>query len=318
MANIVLDFEKPIAEIEKRIAELRDYSNTEDLSLHKEIKRLEEKAQKLRLEIYSKLTRWQRVQLARHPNRPYTLDYIQYMLTDFIELHGDRNFSDDPAIIAGIGLIDDLPIAVVGHQKARDTREKLRRNFGMPHPEGYRKALRIMKMAARFSRPIISLVDTPGAYPGIGAEERGQAEAIARNLLEMAHIPVPILIIIIGEGASGGALGIGVGDRVMMLENTWYSVISPEGCAAILYRDAANASQAAESMKVTPKDLKEMGLIDRIIKEPPGGAHSNHAGVAAIVKQVIREELAQLMPLDPGTLVQQRIEKFGKMGVWIE
>ncbi len=318
MANFVLDFEKPIVEIERRIAELRDYSTSEDLALHKEIQRLEEKAKKLRLEIYSKLTRWQRVQLARHPNRPYTLDYIHYMVTDFIELHGDRHFSDDPAIVAGIGMIDEWPVAIVGHQKARETREKLRRNFGMPHPEGYRKALRIMTLAAKFGRPIISLIDTPGAYPGIGAEERGQAEAIARNLFEMAHLPVPILIIIIGEGASGGALGIGVGDRILMLENTWYSVISPEGCAAILYRDAANAPQAAEAMKVTAKDLLEMGVIDRIVPEPPGGAHSNHAEAAAIVKSVIKEELPPLMALDAETLVKQRIEKFGKMGVWLE
>lgn len=318
MAQYSLDFEKPIAEIEKRISELRDYSDSEDLSMHKEIERLEERAQKLRAEIYSKLTRWQRVQLARHPNRPYTLDYINNMITDFIELHGDRNFSDDPAIISGIGMLDDMPVVLVGHQKARDTKEKLRRNFGMPHPEGYRKALRVMRLAAQFSRPIICLIDTPGAYPGIGAEERGQAEAIARNLFEMAHLPVPIVIVIIGEGASGGALGIGVGDRVLMLENTWYSVISPEGCAAILYRDAANAPQAAEAMKVTPNDLLGMGVIDRIIKEPPGGAHSDHVAAAVIVKAAIKTELAELMQIEPERLVYNRVDKFAKMGVWIE
>jgi len=318
MPNFVLEFEKPIAEIEKRIAELRDYSTSEDLALHKEIERLEEKAHKLRAEIYSKLSRWQRVQLARHPNRPYTLDYINYMLQDFIELHGDRNFGDDPAIVAGLGMLDGQPISLIGHQKARDTREKLRRNFGMPHPEGYRKALRIMKLSAQFRRPIICLIDTPGAYPGIGAEERGQAEAIARNLFEMAHLPVPIIIVIIGEGASGGALGIGVGDRMLMMENTWYSVITPEGCAAILYRDAANAPQAAEAMRVTPNDLLELGLIDRIIKEPPGGAHSDPAAAAALVKSAIHEELDKLLSLDAEDLVHQRIDKFSAMGVWTE
>jgi len=318
MANFVLDFEKPIVEIERRIAELREYSLSEDLELQEEVERLEAKARKLRLDIYSKLTRWQRVQLARHPNRPYTLDYIARIFTDFVELHGDRAYADDPAIVAGIAKLAGKPVAIVGHQKARDTKEKLRRNFGMPHPEGYRKALRIMKMAARFNRPVISLVDTPGAYPGIGAEERGQAEAIARNLLEMSHLPVPILIIIIGEGASGGALGIGVGDRVLMLENTWYSVISPEGCAAILYHDSSNAPQAAEAMRVTSQDLSELGLIDKIIKEPSGGAHSDHEQAAAILKETIKEELAALADLSAEELVRRRIEKFSKMGVWLE
>ena len=318
MANYVLDFEKPIVEIERRVAELREYSSSEDLEMHKEIGRLEEKAQQLRQEIYSNLTRWQRVQLARHPNRPYTLDYVKLMMDDFIELHGDRAFADDPAIIAGIGNLQKIPIVLIGHQKARDTKEKIRRNFGMPNPEGYRKALRIMKMAARFARPVVCLVDTPGAFPGIGAEERGQAEAIARNLFEMAHLPVPIVVIIIGEGASGGALGIGVGDRVLMLENTWYSVISPEGCAAILYRDSANAPQAAEAMKVTPADLLELGIIDRIIKEPAGGAHNDHPGAAQCVKQAILEELSQLALFSPVELIRMRVEKFSKMGVWTE
>lgn len=318
MAGFVLDFEKPIVEIERKIAELKEYSLSEDIEIQQEIERLEAKAQKLRLEIYSKLSRWQRVQLARHPNRPYTLDYISRIIDDFIELHGDRNFADDPAIIAGIGKLDGMPVAIIGHQKARDTKEKLRRNFGMPHPEGYRKALRVMKLAAKFNRPVISLIDTPGAYPGIGAEERGQAEAIARNLFEMSHLPVPILIIIIGEGASGGALGIGVGDRVLMMENTWYSVISPEGCAAILYRDAGKAPQAAEAMKVTPPDLLEMGVIDRIIEEPVGGAHSDHDKAAAILKQVIKEELAVLQEITPPLLIEKRVQKFGKMGAWSE
>jgi acetyl-CoA carboxylase carboxyl transferase subunit alpha len=318
MPGFVLDFERPVVEIQQKIAELRDYSFSEDIKIQKEIARLEAKAKKLRLQIYSKLTPWQRVQLARHPDRPYTLDYINRMITDFVELHGDRAFGDDPAIVAGIGMIDDKPVAVIGHQKARDIKEKLRRNFGMPHPEGYRKALRVMKLAARFGRPVICLIDTIGAYPGIGAEERGQAEAIARNLLEMAKLPTPILIVIIGEGASGGALGIGVGDRILMMENTWYSVISPEGCAAILYRDASKASYAAEAMQLVPEDLLKMGVIDRILPEPPGGAHSDPDKAAVIVKEAIKEELTGLAVFPVPELVRNRIEKFGKMGAWQE
>ncbi|HNW60584.1 MAG TPA: acetyl-CoA carboxylase carboxyltransferase subunit alpha [bacterium] len=318
MSGLILEFEKPIAEIERRIAELREYSSSEDLEMHKEIERLEEKARQLREEVYSNLTRWQRVQLARHPNRPYTLDYLHWMTLDFIELHGDRAFGDDPAIVSGIGTLGNYQVTLIGHQKARDTREKIRRNFGMPNPEGYRKALRLMKLSARFGRPVICLVDTPGAYPGTGAEERGQAEAIARNLFEMAHLPVPIVVIIIGEGASGGALGIGVGDRILMLENTWYSVITPEGCAAILYRDSANAPLAAEAMKVAPSDLLELGVIDRILKEPRGGAHSDHEGAAAIVKEAILQELEQLVSIPPRELVRQRIDKLARMGVWNE
>lgn len=316
MPNIVLDFEKPVAELERRIAELRELAASDDMN--EEITRLEERARQLRAEIYSNLTRWQRVLLARHPSRPYTLDYVRLMMPDFIELHGDRAFADDPAIVAGVGTLEGIPVTLIGHQKARDTREKIRRNFGMPNPEGYRKALRLMKMAARFGRPVITLVDTPGAYPGLGAEERGQAEAIARNLLEMAHLPVPIIVVIIGEGASGGALGIGVGDRILMLENTWYSVITPEGCAAILYRDSAFAPQAAEAMKVTPNDLLELSVIDRILKEPAGGAHNDHEGAAAIVCSAIVEELRALESLTPDQLIRQRIDKFSQMGVWTE
>ncbi len=321
MANVqkqVLDFEKPIVEIERRIAELREFSLHEDLEIHKEIERLESKAQRLRKDIYSKLTRWQRVQLARHPERPFSLDYFERMLTDFIELHGDRNFRDDPAIVAGIGKLDNRPVAVIGHQKGRNTKEKLYRNFGMPHPEGYRKALRIMQLAAKFNRPIIALVDTPGAYPGIGAEERGQAEAIARNLFEMSHLPVPIIIVIIGEGASGGALGIGVGDRILMMENTWYSVITPEGCASILYHDASKAELAAEAMKIAANDLIEMQLVDRIIEEPVGGAHADYDKAAAILKKVLNEELDKLMEIPRQQLVSMRVEKFAAMGVWKE
>ncbi len=314
----MLDFERPIIEIERRIAELREFSLHEDIEILKEIERLEVKAKRLRKDIYSKLTRWQRVQLARHPERPFSLDYIDRIITDFIELHGDRNFRDDPAIVAGIGKLDNRPVAVIGQQKGRNTKEKLYRNFGMPHPEGYRKALRVMKLAAKFNRPIICLVDTPGAYPGLGAEERGQAEAIARNMFEMSHLPVPIIIVIIGEGASGGALGIGVGDRVMMMENTWYSVITPEGCASILFHDAAKAEVAAEAMKVAAKDLMEMNLVDRIIEEPVGGAHADHDRAAAILKKVLNEELDTLMEVPRRQLVSQRVEKFGAMGVWKE
>jgi acetyl-CoA carboxylase carboxyl transferase subunit alpha len=318
MARFVLDFEKPIAEIEQKIAELKDFSLNADISIQQEIERLETKAKKLRKEIYAKLTRWQRVQLARHPNRPYTLDYINRMIDDFVELHGDRAFADDPAIVAGIGNLDGMAIAIIGHQKARDTKEKLRRNFGMPHPEGYRKALRVMRLAAKYDRPIVCLLDTQGAYPGIGAEERGQAEAIAKNLFEMSHFPVPIVIVVIGEGASGGALGIGVGDRILMMENTWYSVISPEGCAAILYRDAANAPQAADAMRLAPQDLLQMGVIDRIIEEPDGGAHSDYDQAAAILKKVLKSELDELTKLEKEELVRKRIEKFSKMGAWSE
>lgn len=314
----VLDFERPIIEIERRIVELREFSLNEDIEIHKEIERLEAKAQKLRKDIYSKLSRWQRVQLARHPERPFTLDYIQRMFSGFIELHGDRNFRDDPSIVAGIGMLDSRPVAVIGHQKGRNTKEKLYRNFGMPHPEGYRKALRIMKLAEKFNRPIIALVDTPGAFPGLGAEERGQAEAIARNMFEMSHLKVPIIIVIIGEGASGGALGIGVGDRVLMMENTWYSVITPEGCASILFHDASKAELAAEAMKVAADDLIAMKLVDRIIDEPVGGAHANYDQAAAIVKKVINEELDKLLEIPRRELVNMRIEKFGAMGVWKE
>ncbi len=316
--GFVLEFEKPLVELEKRIQEMRDLSDSQNLELQEEIERLEAKARKLRQEIYAKLTRWQRVQLARHPDRPYTLDYVQRVFDDFFEIHGDRAFGDDPAIVTGLGHIEGQPVVLVGHQKGRDTKEKLYRNFGMPHPEGYRKALRAMRLAAKFNRPVVSLVDTPGAYPGIGAEERGQAEAIARNLFEMSRLPVPIVVIIIGEGASGGALGIGVGDRVLMLENTWYSVISPEGCAAILWRDAAKAPQAAEAMKLAPKDLLEMKVIDEIVPEPLGGAHRNPDGAAKIVKETILKEIEALKAVPAEQLVEQRIQKYARMGFWKE
>jgi acetyl-CoA carboxylase carboxyl transferase subunit alpha len=248
--KFTMDFEKPIIELEKKIDEMRAYAQSSDLKLDKDIKRLEDKAQELREQIFTNLNRWQRVQLARHPQRPYSLDYIERMCSYFEEFHGDRHFADDRAIVAGIARIDNYSVVIVSQQKGRGTKQNLFRNFGMPNPEGYRKALRLMHFAAKFNKPVITLIDTPGAYPGIGAEERGQAEAIARNLFEMSQLPVPIINVVIGEGASGGALGIGVGDRILMMENGWYSVISPEGCAAILWRDAAHASKAAEAMKV--------------------------------------------------------------------
>ena len=313
-----MEFERPLIELEKKIQDMKSYSLSEDLAVNEEIAKLEEKAEKLSQDIYTKLSRWERVQLARHPQRPYTLDYIERIAGSFIELHGDRAFGDDPAIVAGFAEIENEPVVIIGHQKGRTTKEKLYRNFGSPHPEGYRKALRLMKLGAKFNRPIICLIDTPGAYPGIGAEERGQAEAIARNLFEMSHLPVPILVIVIGEGASGGALGIGVGDRLLMMENTWYSVISPEGCAAILWRDSAKANLAAEAMKVTSTDLLEMKILDAIIKEPNGAAHRNVDKAAEILKETILTELRDLKQIPIDDLIQNRIEKYGKLGFWEE
>ena len=274
MAKMVLEFEKPIIELEQKIEEMRKYADNLDIA--DEISTLENKVDQLRESIFSNLTRWQRVQLARHPDRPYTLDYIHLMTEDFVELHGDRLFGDDKAIVGGLAQIGDQKVVILGHQKGRDTKSNVYRNFGMPNPEGYRKALRLMHLAAKFKRPVITLLDTPGAYPGMGAEERGQAEAIARNLFEMSHLPVPIIVAIIGEGASGGALGIGVGDRILMFENAWYSVIAPESCSSILWRSWDYKEQAAEALKLTASDLLEQGIIDRIVPEPPGGAHRSH------------------------------------------
>jgi len=316
--KFVLEFEKPVAELEKKINEMREYAASTGIELEEDIKRLEKKANQLRKEIFSNLSRWQRVQLARHPQRPYTLDYIERMCSYFEELHGDRAFADDKAVIAGLAQIDDLSVVIVGQQKGRDTKQKLYRNFGMPNPEGYRKAMRIMELGAKFNKPIITIIDTPGAYPGIGAEERGQAQAIAYNLLRMSELPVPIINVVIGEGASGGALGIGVGDRILMLENAWYSVISPEGCAAILWRDAANAPEAAEAMKVTAPDMKELGIADEIIKEPEGGAHLDPNLAASMVKESILKHLHELLKLPTRELLEQRLQKFSKMGSWKE
>ncbi len=314
----ILEFEKPIAELEKKISDMKDFAAGANITLDSEITSLQDKVEKLRHEIFSSLSRWQKVQLARHPRRPYTLDYIQHMMTDFVEIHGDRYFADDKAVVGGFAKIDGRPVMVIGQQKGRDTRTKLLRNFGMMNPEGYRKALRLFKLAEKFSRPIVIMIDTPGAYPGIGAEERGQAEAIARNLREMAVLKVPIVIIIIGDGASGGALGIGIGDRVFMMQYSWYSVISPEGCAAILWRDASHAPQAAEALKPTSDDLMALGVIDGIIPEPPGGAHNDHKAAAAAAKSKILETLAELESLSTEQLLAQRLEKFRKIGVYGE
>ena len=314
MSERVLDFEKPIVELEKKIAEMKAHTDAHGMDLTDEIRRLESRLQKLLQDIHAKLTRWQRVQLSRHPKRPYTLDYIERIFTDFIELHGDRLFGDDPALIGGIARLDGRPVMVIGQQKGRTTKENLYRNFGMMNPEGYRKAIRLMKLAAKFKRPILVFVDTPGAYPGLGAEEMGQGEAIARNIFEMAHVPVPIIVCIIAEGASGGALGIGVGDRILMMENAWYSVISPEGCAAILWRDSAKAQLAAEILKLTAPYLFALGVIDEIVPEPLGGAHRDYDMAAGTVKERILASLDILQKLDSGELIAKRLEKYGKMG----
>jgi len=318
MGEFVLEFERPIVELEKKIAEMKAYAVDENVELSDEIKRLESRLQKLMEETYSKLTRWQRYQLAKHPDRPYTLDYVEHMFSDFVELHGDRLFADDPSIVCGLAKLDGRPIVIVGQQKGRTTKQKLYRRFGMMNPEGYRKAIRIMKLAAKFHRPVVIFVDTPGAYPGLEAEERGQGEAIARNLFEMSHLPTPILIVIIGEGASGGALGIGVGDRVLMMENAWYSVISPEGCAAILWRDSAKANMAAEALKITAPDLIELGVIDEVIPEPIGGAHRNVESACKIVKERIKVHLEELLACPVEDLIRLRVEKYGKMGFFKE
>jgi acetyl-CoA carboxylase carboxyl transferase subunit alpha len=316
MAKNVLEFEKPIAELEKKIEEMRSLGGGLDIS--NEIAHLEKKVEQLKKSIYKGLTRWQRVQLARHPQRPYTLDYIYLMTEDFFELHGDRLYRDDHAIVGGFAKLDEYKVMIIGHQKGRDTKSNLYRNFGMPNPEGYRKALRLMKLAEKFNKPVITLLDTPGAYPGLEAEENGQAEAIARNLLEMSRLRVPIIVVIIGEGASGGALGIGIGDRILMLENTWYSVISPESCSSILWRSWDYKEQAAEALKLTAEDLKSQGIIDRIVPEPLGGAHKDPEQMATTLKNILKEELASLIKIKPDKLVQNRREKFGAMGVYVE
>jgi len=312
-----LDFEQPIAELEKKIDELNELSVGDEV-LSPEINRLRKKADQLRESIFSNLTRWQRVQLARHPDRPYTLDYVDLMTDEFIELHGDRYHSDDKAMVGGLATIDGQSVMIIGHQKGRDTKQRQFRNFGMANPEGYRKAHRLMKTAEKFGIPVVTLLDTPGAYPGLEAEERGQAEAIAKNLKMMSVLEVPIISIVIGEGASGGAIGIGVGNELYMMENTWYSVISPESCSSILWKTWEYKEQAASALKLTAKDLLEMKIIDGVIKEPLGGAHRDFEKSAEAVKDQILKSLKRLKKLKPAKLIDQRIEKYSAMGVWIE
>lgn len=317
MVDNLLEFEKPLAELERRIGELKHMDLEQPgVDLSDDIARLEKKLNKMRSDVYSNISRWQRTQIARHPQRPYTLDYIEALMENFVELHGDRNFADDRAIVGGVAWFNGKPVMVIGHQKGRNTKEKVERNFGMPHPEGYRKALRLMKLAERFNIPIITLVDTPGAFPGIGAEERGQAEAIARNLIEMADLRVPVITVVTGEGGSGGALALAVSNRVMMLENSIYSVISPEGCAAILWKNQDYAQDAAEAMKLTAPDSLKNGIIDEIIPEPLGGAHRDPSVAAKSLGASVQAQLDKLSGMSPDELVTDRWEKFRKIGVF--
>ncbi|RAK21259.1 acetyl-CoA carboxylase carboxyl transferase subunit alpha [Anoxybacillus vitaminiphilus] len=309
-----LEFEKPLIELRKKISELKEFAKTTDVDLSAEIEKLETRLEKLENETYANLSPWDRVQIARHPNRPTTLDYIERLFTNFLECHGDRCFGDDAAIVGGVAKYHGLPVTVIGHQRGKDTKENIRRNFGMPHPEGYRKALRLMKQAEKFNRPIICFIDTKGAYPGKAAEERGQSEAIAKNLFEMAGLKVPVVCIVIGEGGSGGALALGVGNHIHMLENSTYSVISPEGAAAILWKDASQARRAAETMKITAPDLKQLGVIDEIIPEVRGGAHRNVDQQAKEIDVVLKKSLKELLQLDGEALVQHRYRKFKQIG----
>lgn len=311
-----LPFERPVVDLEKKINELRS-SNNGDIDLSGEIRSLEKKLERALKDIYDNLSPWQRVQVARHPLRPYTLDYVKHLTEDFIELHGDRHFSDDRAIVAGFGKWGGKdPICIVGHQKGRDTKENLLRSFGSAHPEGYRKALRVMQLAERFNRPILCFIDTPGAYPGIGAEERGQAEAIAYNLQEMAELTVPIVVVVIGEGGSGGALGIGVGDRIYVMENAYYSVISPEGCAAILWKENSRAPDAAKALKLTGQDLLGLGLIDGVIQEPLGGAHRDFEAAVKSLRETVQTAFQELKEIPRRELPELRYQKYRKMGIF--
>ncbi|MDE2392174.1 MAG: acetyl-CoA carboxylase carboxyltransferase subunit alpha [Cytophagales bacterium] len=315
----LLEFEKPIAELEDKLIEMRKLALENNVDVTAAVASLTDKILELKKETFSNLTRWQRVQLSRHPDRPYTFDYIEHLCEEFIEIHGDRNVGDDKAMVGGFGTIDgEFSVMFIGQQKGRNTKERQFRNFGMPNPEGYRKALRLMKMAEKFNKPIVCLIDTPGAFPGLEAEERGQGEAIARNIRDMFMLKVPVICVIIGEGASGGALGIAVGDRVLMMENTWYSVISPESCSSILWRSWNYKEQAAEALKLTANDMLANKLIDGIIPEPLGGAHLHPEEAAATLKEVLKKELAVLSALDPATRIAQRIDKFGAMGEVIE
>ncbi|SFJ12508.1 acetyl-CoA carboxylase carboxyl transferase subunit alpha [Halobacillus dabanensis] len=310
----VLEFEKPVIELREKIVDLKKLTENSEMDLSDEIDTLEKRLEKLETDVYDRMAPWDRVQMARHPERPTTLDYIEYLFTDFLEMHGDRSFGDDAAIVSGIAKFKDQPVTVIGHQRGKDTKENIRRNFGMPHPEGYRKALRLMKQAEKFRRPIITFIDTKGAYPGKAAEERGQSEAIARNLMEMAGLTVPIICIVIGEGGSGGALGLGVGDRIFMLENSTYSVISPEGASSILWKDAGLAQEAAESMKITSYDLKKLNVIDEVIPEIRGGAHRDIEGQAKEIEKVIIDTLSALESLSEEELLEQRFLKYKNIG----
>ncbi len=311
---MLLEFEEPIVALESKLQEMKELAEKSQVDVSKDVKSLEKKIADLKNETYKNLTRWQRVQLSRHPERPYTLDYFYNLTEDFIELHGDRNVKDDKAMVGGFGTIDGQTVMLVGQQKGRNTKQRQMRNFGMSNPEGYRKALRLFKMAEKFNKPIVTLIDTPGAFPGLEAEERGQGEAIARNIQEMFMLKVPVICIIIGEGASGGALGIAIGDRVLMLENTWYSVISPESCSSILWRSWEYKEQAAEALKLTAKDMLGFGLIDGIVKEPLGGAHKDEEWMYQELKKTILKELKPLMKMEPRERIEKRIQKFSEMG----
>ena len=316
MSTFILEFEIPLKEIEDKIDAVKTTGIKTGMDVSEGVRQLEEQLTLEKKKIYENLTRWERVQLARHPKRPYSSDYISRITDYWFELHGDRYFSDDPAMICGIAKINDLKLMIISQEKGRGTKSRVYRNFGMARPEGYRKALRLMKLAEKYNIPILTLIDTPGAYPGVGAEERGQAEAIARNLFEMSKLKVPIVNIVIGEGASGGALGIGVGDRIICFENTWYSVISPEGCASILFRDSSRAAEAADSMMVTAKDLKELGIADTILPEPEGGTHLDYDQAASILKQAVLDSVTELIAIEPETRILNRIKKYEKMGRW--
>jgi acetyl-CoA carboxylase carboxyl transferase subunit alpha len=317
-SKYILGFEKPLKDLEEKIEATKRTALERGIDMTKEIQGLEAKLEKASQDFYKNLSRWERVQLARHPERPHALDYIQHITNSWFELHGDRRYADDKAVVGGLGEIDGERAIIIGQQKGRGTKDNMYRNFGMPNPEGYRKALRLVELAAKFNHPVISLIDTPGAYPGLGAEERGQAEAIARNMMVMSTVPVPVIIVVIGEGASGGALGMGVGDRLFMLENTWFSVITPEGCASILYRDASQAEAAADAMRVSPQDLVEMGICDQVLPEPLGGAHNDAPTVADTVKKTILSTLTELKSLSREQLVADRIQRFERIGQWQE
>lgn len=318
MSNVVLEFEKPVIELEMRVKELQNFSATNNIDVDEEVSVLKKKLEKTKQDVYKNLTPWQRVQLARHPNRPYTLDYIERIFTDFISLHGDRCFAEDPAIVSGFAKLDDEPVMIIGTQKGREVKENVFRNFGCPHPEGYRKALRLMELANDSGLPIITFIDTSGAFPGIASEERHVAEAIAVNLREMFKFTVPIIAVVLGEGGSGGALGIGVGNKILVLEHAYYSVITPEGCAAILWKDRAFSAKAAEALRITSTELKKMGIIDEIVKEPIGGAHSDYDNAAALLKEALQRNLKELSAMSKDKLTKQRYDKFRAIGKFTE